>query len=79
MVQVKSTVAASDTTVTMTWDSKTQLPPKSVLEAFEFLDKQVDGGEWSLRFKHLHFATGKALLQWQVDTSSKIELAQVTQ
>jgi len=23
--------------------------------------------------------TGKALLQWQVDTSSKIDLAQVTQ
>jgi hypothetical protein len=79
MVQVKSTVAATDTTVTMTWDSKTQLAPTAVMEAFEFLDKQVEGGEWSLRFKHLHFATGKSLLQWQVDTSSKIELSQVTQ
>ena len=79
MVQVKSTVASSDTTVTLTWDSKTQLAPKSVMEAFEFLDKQVEGGDWSLRFKYLHFATGKSLLQWQVDTSSKIELAQVTQ
>ena len=79
MVQVKSTVAATDTTVTMTWDSKTQLTPQAVMEAFEFLDKQVEGGEWSLRFKHLHFATGKSLLQWQVDTSSKIELTQVTQ
>ena len=79
MVQVKSTVAATDTTVTMTWDSKSQLAPQSVMEALEFLDKQVEGGEWSLRFKHLHFATGKSLLQWQVDTSSKIELSQVTQ
>ncbi len=79
MVQVKTTVAASDTTVTMTWDSKSQLAPQNVLEAFAFLDKQVDGGEWSLRFKHLHFATGKSLLQWQVDASAKIELSQVTQ
>lgn len=79
MVQVKSTVATTDTTVTMTWDSKTHLAPQAVMEAFEFLDKQVEGGEWSLRFKHLHFATGKSLLQWQVDTSSKIELSQVTQ
>jgi hypothetical protein len=39
----------------------------------------VEGGDWSLRFKYLHFSTGKSLLQWQVDTSSKIELAQVTQ
>jgi len=79
MVQVKSTVAATDTTVTITWDSKTRLASQAVMEAFEFLDKQVEGGEWSLRFKHLHFATGKSLLQWQVDTSSKIELSQVTQ
>jgi len=79
MVQVKSTVAATDTTVTMTWDGKTRLAPQSMLEAFEFLDKQVANGEWSSRFKYLHFATGKALLQWQVDTSSKIDLTQVTQ
>lgn len=79
MVQVKTTVAATDTTVTMTWDSKTQLTSQAIMEAFEFLDKQVNGGEWSLRFKHLHFATGKSLLQWQVDTSSKIDLSQVTQ
>jgi hypothetical protein len=78
-VQVKSTVAASDTTVTLTWDSKTQLQPKRVLDAFEFLDKQVHGGEWSLQFNQLHFATGRALRQWAVDTSSKIDLAQVTQ
>lgn len=79
MVQVKSTVAATDTTVTLTWDSKTKLTPQAVMDAFEFLDKHVEGGEWSLRFKHLHFATGKSLLQWQVDTSSKIDVTQVTQ
>lgn len=79
MVQVKTTVAATDSTVTMTWDSKTQLAAQSVMEALVFLDKQIESGEWSLRFKHLHFATGKSLLQWQVDTSSKIELSQVTQ
>jgi hypothetical protein len=79
MVQVKSTMAATDTTITMTWDSKKRLAPQSMLEAFEFLDKQVANGEWSLRFKYLHFATGKALLQWQVDTSSKIDPTQVTQ
>ena len=78
-VQVKTTVAATDTTVTMTWDSKTQLVPKKVLEAFEFLDKQVTGGEWSLRFEHLHFATGQSLLQWQVDAGFKIEWSWVTQ
>ena len=79
MVQAKVTVAASDNTVTLTWDRKTRLAPDQGQTAFEFLDKQITGGEWSLKFELLHFATGKSLLQWQVDTSSKIDLAQVTQ
>ncbi|MBK5939327.1 DUF499 domain-containing protein [Halochromatium roseum] len=79
MVQAKVTVAASDNTVTLTWDRKTRLAPQQVLEAFEFLDKQVHDGEWALRFDQLHFAEGRDLLQWQVDTSTKISLAQVTQ
>ena len=79
MVQAKVTVAASDNTVTLTWDRKTRLEPPNVLAAFEFLDQQITGGEWSLRFEQLHCPTGKALLQWQVDTSSKIDLTQVTQ
>jgi hypothetical protein len=78
-VQAKVTLAASDNTVTLTWDGKTRLAPSQVREAFEFLDKQVENGEWWLRFDQLHFATGKALLQWQVDTSTKIEIGQVTQ
>jgi len=79
MVQAKVTVAASDNTVTLTWDRKTKLEPQKIMIAFEFLDQQIPGGEWSLKFDQLHFPTGKALLQWQVDTSSKIDLAQVTQ
>jgi hypothetical protein len=79
MVMVKSTIAATDTTVTLTWDSKSRLPPEAVLDAFLFLDKQVEGGEWSLKFKQLHYASGKSLLQWQVDANAKIELSQVTQ
>lgn len=79
MVQAKVTLAASDNTVTLTWDRKTRLAPEQGLTAFEFLDKQITGGEWSLKFEQLHFPTGKALLQWQVDTSSKIDLAQVIQ
>lgn len=79
MVQAKVTVAASDNTVTLTWDRKTRLEPAKAMTAFEFLDQQVTGGEWSLRFEQLHFPTGAALLQWQVDTSSKIALTQVTQ
>jgi hypothetical protein len=79
MVQARVTVAATDNTVTLTWDRKTLLTPQAVLAAFEFLDQQLANGEWSLRFDQLHFPTGKALLQWQVDTSSKIEPTQVTQ
>lgn len=78
-VQAKVTLAASDNTVTLTWDGKTRLAPSQVRDAFEFLDKQVENGEWWLRFDQLHFATGKSLLQWQVDTSTKIEIGQVTQ
>ena len=78
-VQAKVTLAATDNTVTLTWDGKTRLAPAQVREAFEFLDKQVENGEWWLRFDQLHFATGKALLQWQVDSSTKIEMGQVTQ
>lgn len=57
----------------------TDTKPSRALSAFAFLDQQVEGGEWSLRFEQLHFSTGRDLLQWQVDTSSKIELKQVTQ
>lgn len=79
MVQAKVTHAATDSTVTLTWDRKSKLEPPAVIAAFEFLDKQVADGEWQLRFDQLHFATGKAFLKWQVDTSTKIELSQVTQ
>jgi len=78
-VQAKVTLAATDNTVTLTWDGKTRLEPNQVRDAFEFLDTQVENGEWWLRFDQLHFASGKALLQWQVDTSTKIEIGQVTQ
>jgi hypothetical protein len=78
-VQAKVTLAATDNTVTLTWDGKTRLAPAQVREAFEFLDKQIEGGEWWLRFDQLHFATGKSLLQWQVDASTKIEPGQISQ
>jgi hypothetical protein len=78
-VQAKVTLAATDNTVTLTWDGKTLLAPTQVREAFEFLDKQVEGGEWWLRFDQLHFASGKSLLQWQVDASTKIEAGQISQ
>jgi hypothetical protein len=79
MVQAKVTHAATDSTVTLMWDRKTKLEPQTVVTAFEFLDKQVADGEWQLRFEQLHFATGKSFLKWQVDTSTRIELNQVSQ
>ncbi|MDR5794497.1 DUF499 domain-containing protein [Caballeronia sp. LZ008] len=79
MVQAKVTVAATDNTVTLTWDRKTRRTAEQALAAFEFLDKQLTGAEWSLKFEQLHFASGKELLQWQVDTSCKIDPVQVTQ
>jgi hypothetical protein len=78
-VQAKVTLAATDNTVTLTWDGKTRLAPTQVRGAFEFLDKQIEGGEWWLRFDQLHFATGKSLLQWQVDASTKIDPGQISQ
>ena len=79
MVQAKVTHAATDSTVTLLWDRNTRLEPQGIISAFEFLDKQVADGEWSLRFDKLHFATGKAFLKWQVDTSTKVKQSQVTQ
>jgi hypothetical protein len=79
MVQIKVTLAATDNTVTLTWDRKSLLKPARVLAAFEFLDKEVPEGEWSLRFDQLHFATGKDLQQWQVDSNMKIEPGLITQ
>jgi len=78
-VQAKVTLAAADNTVTLTWDGKTRLAPDMVRDAFEFLDKQIEGGEWWLRFDQLHFATGTSLLQWQVDASTKIDPGQISQ
>jgi len=68
-----------DYATSMVAHGKTRVAPVQVREAFEFLDKQVENGEWWLRFDQLHFSTGKSLLQWQVDTSTKIEIGQVTQ
>jgi hypothetical protein len=79
MVQAKVTLAASDHTVTLTWDRKTLLPPPRALAAFEFLDKEVPEGEWSLRFDQVHFAAGRDLQQWQVDTSTRIDPGLMTQ
>jgi hypothetical protein len=79
MVQNKVTLAATDNTVTLTWDSKSRLNPARVLAAFEFLDKEVPEGEWSLRFDQLRFATGKDLAQWQVDSNTKLEPGLITQ
>jgi hypothetical protein len=79
MVQNKVTLAATDNTVTLTWDRKSRLNPARVLAAFEFLDKEVPEGEWSLQFDQLHFATGKDLQQWQVDSNTKIEPGLITQ
>ena len=78
-VQAKVMLAATDNTVTLTWDGKTRLASAQVKEAFEFLDKQIETGEWWLRFDQLHFTTGKSLLQWQVDASTKIEPEQISQ
>ena len=35
-VQAKATLAASDNTVTLTWDGKTRMAPSQMREAFEF-------------------------------------------
>jgi hypothetical protein len=78
-VEAKIILAATDNSVTLTWDGKTRLPAAQVREAFEFLDKQIEDGEWWLRFNQLHFATGKTLLQWQVDSSTKIDPGQISQ
>jgi hypothetical protein len=78
-VQAKVSLAATDNTVTLTWDGKTRLAPNQVHDAFEFLDKQVETGEWWLRFDQLHFATGQSLLQWQVDASIKVDPGQISQ
>lgn len=79
MVQARVIHAATDNTVTLMWNRKSRLEPQGVISAFEFLDKQVADGEWSLTFYQLHFNTGKAFLQWQVDTNVCIESSQVTQ
>jgi hypothetical protein len=79
MVQVKVTHAATDSTVTLMWDRKTRLEPQGIISAFEFLDKQVADGEWLIRFNQLHFASGKAFIKWQIDTSTMVEQSQVTQ
>lgn len=50
-----------------------------VLEAFQFLDKEVTDGEWSLRMDQLHFPSGKVLQQWQVDTGTKLDPGLITQ
>ncbi len=79
MVVAKVIHAATNSTVTISWDRQTRIEPQTIMSAFEFLDKQIADGEWSLRFDQLHFATGASFLKWQVDTSTKVEQSQVSQ
>jgi hypothetical protein len=80
VVQAKVTLAAEDRTLTLTWDRKTTLEPARLQAAFEFLDQEVPGGEWGLRFGQLHFPpTGTAFLQWQVDSNTKVDSGLITQ
>jgi len=78
-VQVKVTHAATDTSVTLQWDSKTRLDAQRIISAFAFLDHELADGEWLLRFGQLHFASGKSFLEWQVASNTKIELGNVSQ
>lgn len=79
VVQAKVALAAEDRTLTLTWDRKTTLEPARLQAAFEFLDQEVPGGEWELRFGQLHFPTGTAFLQWQVDSNTKVDSGLITQ
>ncbi len=78
-VQAKVTVAATDSSVTLTWDGKSRVTPAQVIAAFEFLDKQIEGGEWWLRFDQVHFSTGNSFVQWQISGSYNVEPGQITQ
>lgn len=78
-VSAKVAVAATNSTVSVNWDSSIAVSAASVLNAYGFLDGELAGGEWALRFAELHFATGQNLQQWQVDSGTKLDPKLITQ
>ena len=78
-VQAKVTLAATDNTVTLTWDGKTRLAPTRCVKPLSSSTSRVEDGEWWLGSTSCISPPASRLLQWQVDTSTKIEIGQVTQ
>ena len=79
LVQASITHANTDSRVRLNWSERIRLKPSCVQKGFEFLDNQIEHGEWSLMFKKLEFKTGNDLLQWQVDTDQIIDFSCIKQ
>lgn len=79
MVRAKVILASSDQSVTLTWDARTKLPPNRVMRAFEFLDQEIENGEWELSMRQIDFLTGKSFLDWQIAADTKISPELISQ
>lgn len=79
MVRAKVVVAASDSYLSLSWDSKTRVAPANILRAFEFLDGELPDGEWELTLSQLHFSTGQSFQEWQVAAETKIQPELISQ
>jgi hypothetical protein len=66
--------------VQLYWHRNMKLSPADLLEAFSFLDKQIENGEWSLEMMgRLYFSEGKTLIDWQNKNNLKFSPGVVTQ
>lgn len=65
--------------VMVSWHAGAQLVPKILLEAYDYLDQQTPGGEWSLTAGEATFQTGKDLLEWCSKNNVKPEKGAVRQ
>lgn len=69
-----------ETFVNITWHQEIRLSSSTILEAFTFLDSQIDNGEWNLDMMgSLYFPSGKDLIEWQNKNNYKFALGVVTQ
>lgn len=77
--RTKVVKAESDNRVAVAWDGKTKLTADRLLNAYKFLDGELDDAEWELDGSALIFPTGKAFIEWQKELSLKISPSLITQ
>ena len=60
-------------------DNNHRVAAAELISVLDFLDDQVEEGDWSMSFSELCFPSGRELVEWQISQSVKIEANLISQ